>query len=171
MEYLNSESFRSLQELAEVQRQLAAVRAEIEALRSTKNTFLANREAEAMAIVDNVLSVSRAALEEAEKNRDAIASLLAASLSVAETVKVMESDMSTFVTQYETAINKTTLTVQTKVGEIATATEQLKSQRQSIQDDERHVQTAKEKILRDRLLIEDRKRLLTKEIDRLKNIK
>lgn len=167
MEHLNSETFKSLQELAEVQRQLATAQAEIEALRSTKNTFLAEREAEVLSIVDNVLTASRVALSEADKNRDAIASLLAVVTEVVKDAGDMQKIQSEIIESYNEATSNTISSISTKTKELDRAIHQIKSERILIEDEKRSLQIARDAIRRDRILIEDRKQMLQTELNRI----
>lgn len=171
MQNLSSETFKSVKELAEIQRQIMTGKAEIEALRSTKDTFIAEREAEVVKIVDNVLTASREALVEADQNRDAIMALLTVVTDMVEDAKEMHADLHQIVEQYEGATNKTVLVIKDRTEQLESAIKVLKQQRATLKDDESALEVARTSLARDRILVADKNKTLITELARIKSTK
>jgi len=170
MENLNSETFKSLTELAEIQKQLAVARVEFAALKSTLVDFKIQREAEALDLVKDVLTTSKAALAEAEENRDAIASLLVGINSFIQDVDGLHQNLNKAISDHESISNATSKVINEKTFELEQRTYELKLQRIRIVEDEKAIASQRNKLTRDRLLIEDRNEMLRIEFKRLKNI-
>jgi hypothetical protein len=169
---LDTEKFNSLNELMAVQKQIAAIRAELLAEKSTLEQFKLEKEKEALLIVDGVLTASKDALVEADKNRDAIASLLAVATDCLNDVKASHKELQDLVDFYTNNFDQTVALLNDKSHNLKVANEELKRQREQLKDDEANLRIRVAALNKEKVFVADRKKMLVAELDRIKhNIK
>lgn len=171
MEFVNSETFASIKELAEIQGQIAAGRAELASLESLKLNHFKVRETETLAVVEQALTMSREAIQEATENKDAIASLLTVLTNSVDDIKEMKLSLSTLIEDYKGATEKTIIVIANKTAEFELVKTQLKQQKALLADDERVLTLNKASLARDRIVVDDTMQMLKTEIKRLKDLK
>ena len=171
MESVNSETFKSILELAEIQKQIAVGQAELASFESTKISFFKEREAETLKIVDNALTMSREAIQEATSNKEAIASLLTALIESIDEIKSLHAGVASLVKDYALATVATGGAIKEKTTELEFASAVLKKQKSQLNDDQRELNIKKALLDRDRIRIDDTTEMLKIEINRINNLK
>lgn len=166
---LDTEKFKSLNELMQVQQQIGVIRAELLAEKSTLEQFKLDKEKEALTIVEGVLTASKEALVEADKNRDAIASLLAVARDCANDVVRSHDELKELVAFYIQHFDATLASLEAKSKSLEVTLSEIRVQRQQVLDDEKNLQLRRQALSKEKIFVEDRKQFLLKEIDRIKN--
>jgi len=171
MEFVNSETFASIKELAEIQSQIAAGRAELASFESAKLAFFKEREVETLKIVDKALTMSREAIQEAKENKEAIAFLLTELTDSVNDIKSLHTGVNYLIKDYALATEATRDTIKEKTAELEFASTVLKQQKSQLNDDQRELNIKKALLDRDRIRIDDTTEMLKIEINRIKNLK
>ena len=171
MEFVNSETFASIKELAEIQSQIATGKAELLSLESLKNNHFKVREAETLAVVDKALTMSREAIQEALENKKAIASLLTVLTDSVDEIKGLHAEVDSLVKDYALATEATRTAIKEKTAEFEFASTVLKQQKSHLIDAQKALEVEKALLTRDRIRIDDTTEMLKIEINRIKNLK
>ena len=164
---LDSERFKSLQELSQVQVLLATGRAEFEKLKSSREDYENQVKADTLLLVQEVLLASREALTEADNNRTAIASLLTEAMTFISTVHTMADGLENATKTHTDAVNDFQVRVTDKLSELNTQISDLGKRRRQIEDDENNFKMRDKKLKDGELVYLDRMEMLRKDIVRL----
>lgn len=155
-----------------VQKQIGTIRAELLAERSTLEKFKAEKEQQAHQLVADVLTASKEALVEADKNRDAIAALLAVATDCLNDVKASHKELQDLVEFHTNNFDRTVALLNEKAHNLTVANQELKLQREQLKDDEANLRVRVAALNKEKVFVADRKKMLLAELDRIKhNIK
>lgn len=143
---LETEKFKALQELSALQVTLVATGAELKNLREELDQFKLEREKEAFEVVQMALLASREALVEADKNRDAVASLLGEAVEVANKVSALAESMSYLATKQKESVKHIKETVSAQVKMLQQKSDELNKQRIYVEDARANLSIRKKKI-------------------------
>jgi chromosome segregation ATPase len=148
---LSPEEYAAKELLAQIGQEIARGRAELTQIRNDRTTYLEEREKEATTLVEAVLTASRTALAEAEKNRDQLASyhreLMAFRAELEEWQRSLaeeESDFSERKEASEAETRRRTEELQTLAADLRVHRELIASDRQSIAAAKSNIEKAKQ---------------------------
>lgn len=169
MTELNTEQFKSLIELAEIQKQIATGRAELAVLKSALETFKSERYEATLKTVADALSASKVAIAEADKNRGEIATLLAGIKEATNELLLIKEKFVDYTSSFDKGINQTVKLLEEKTKDSNRVGEELKNQRRHLEDERRALDVVKSELSRARIVLEDRKKMLQADFERIKN--
>lgn len=168
---LEPEKFKSLEELSKIQQAVHAAGAEFLKIKGSIETVKIERETAVNEAVQTALAASKEAIQEADGNIAALASLLAGILSLTNDMTALRTSFDSLMEE-EAASAEHIKTRCDELIELITQTQLgFKNQRREIEDARRVLDAEKEKVNRDRILVEDRKKMLSDEITRIKKLK
>lgn len=165
---LDAERFKSVKELADIQAQIAAGRAEVIRLKEEKDAYIEAMRIEAVGAVRAALEASNDALREAESNKDALVSFLAQVRECAENVGSLADAVKTAHAEYETDIGQLERVVSDKTEEVAQASDRLRKQRLAVESEMGALNVMKRELSDRERKLKDKEGMINRKIERFK---
>lgn len=143
---LDTEKFKALKELSDLQTSVVATGAELKKLREELSQYKAEREEEALAVVHMALLASREAIAEAEKNKDVVASLLVEAQQVFDTVVSLSDTVTKLADRQKEVLAETKQMVKVQTENLEQKTKEIQKQRMYVEDGLANLAVRKKKL-------------------------
>lgn len=168
---LTTEKFEALKELSELQSTIGLLRVEFQTLTDSIAEYKEQREKETLATVQSALLASREALVEADANKDAVASLLTKAQELAVYLEKFTTTVEETANKQLLLLNESFALIDDKVRELSNESENLKTRRRILEDDEKNLLIVKENFNKKERVLNDRLQMVERTMKRITMIK
>lgn len=168
---LDTEKFKALKELSDLQTSVIATGAELKKLREELDQYKAEREEEVQAVVNMALLASREAIAEAEKNKDVVASLLVESQQVFDAVVLLSETVSKIAEKQKETLSETQKIVSEKITLLSQQSDELRRQRIYVEDGLANLSVRKRKLGEQEQKLHADMEMLKQDVERINKLK
>lgn len=165
---LDAEKFQSLKELAEIQQKTAQIRGELAQLYDQREEYLQKREKEATERVIRALEASKQALREAENNHETLVRGVTLANQLIVDITSLQKQLRTHYDHFVKETEEASKLLEVRIQEIEEQKLYLRNQGVRIASEWSGIAVEKERLQKGWQLLEDRKGVVQRQIERLK---